>query len=304
MKLKILFITIFLIFLGFLWQFCSWLNYQKEIEKQISYCRKNPDIDYRKQDSCFCKMYNLLLPRLIIYKAYNNFKPLKLLIETWNPYIVPEIALEKADAIIGYGAGYEIQFEDHFSMLYDKPAYAFDCGVQGVKFNSKKCHFESECIGTDEFILHEKGQVSSGKMHSFENKLKQLNLTDKKVYLKMDIAGAESEVIPDILKFKDNITGISLVIHYKSSKDIIEDTKILKMLERDFVLIARNNHHVETYINTNCKYCDYKIAKAITLSYINKNLVDFKYIPFNQNNNRPKDLENHYHKEVAAISFI
>lgn len=117
----------------------------------------------------------------------------------------------------------------------------------------------------------------------------------------MDIAGGENSVMSDILKYKDNITGMSLVIRFDNSKDIIDDIKMLDLIEKDFILIARNHHPAETFINSNCRYCDDTISNAVTLSFINKNLVDFKYIPFNQNVNKIGQLQNNIFYDIRLI---
>ena len=235
-------------------------------------------------DSCFCKMYNLLLPELLVYKVQSEGKDLQFIRFSWDSYIIPTVVMEKADAFISYGTAYNILFEDNLSKFYKKNIYAFDCGVDSISdlTDNPYVFFESECIGTDKYILTEQGQVSSEKIHTLGQKLKQLKLDNKKIYLKMDIAGAEIEVIPDIVKYADSITGISIVIRLDETKRIVKFRELLKLFEKDFILVSRNGIRGESYSKCNCKYMKNEISNAIALTYINKNLVSSKYLPIKQ----------------------
>ena len=64
-------------------------------------------------------------------------------------YVVPTIALEKADALMGYGIDTDISFEDEFSRIYQKPSFGFDCGIEGIKTNHELTTFVRQCIAND-----------------------------------------------------------------------------------------------------------------------------------------------------------
>lgn len=261
------------------------LNVNIHTDNQQSEFYKNSESVFENADSCYCKMYDLLLPRLLVYKVTTDNKPLKFLRVSWDSYIVPITAMEKADAIITYGILNDILFEDNISRIYQKKLYTYDCGVQSIEHltdNNPYITFGSECIGTDNFILKEFGQISSNRVHSFGQKLKELNLENKKVYLKMDIAGAEIEVLPDIVNYSDNLTGMSIVIRAFDTERLIKFNQILKMIEKDFVLVARNGIRAESYSGSKCRYVTDEISSVISLTYINKNLVDKKYLPLRQ----------------------
>ncbi|MCR4555245.1 MAG: hypothetical protein K5766_00325 [Alphaproteobacteria bacterium] len=126
-------------------------------------------------------------------------------------YVVPVAALELSDALMGYGIGDDISFERDFSQRFDKPSFGFDCGVQNIETGDSRCHFFSECIGTSKCLFS--NQVSSGHISTFSNQLQRMGLIGKKIFVKMDIEGAEFDVIDDILSHVKNITGIVLEIH-------------------------------------------------------------------------------------------
>lgn len=245
------------------------------------------------KDSCFCRMYELLLPYLLVYKVKHNKEDLKLIRISWDSYVSPVIALEQADVFMSYGIAWDIKFEDRISRFYKKNIYSFDCGVQSIdnlmQEQNPFLFFKSECIGTDKYILTERGQTSSKKLHSFSQKIKELNLENKKIYLKMDIAGAEIDVLPEILKYANNLTGISVVIRLENTDRLIKFKNILKKFDKDFILVARNGIRDESVDNCKCKYVRNEFSNAIALTYINKNLADEVYLPIRQDNSLTKE---------------
>ena len=287
--IKIILFLLVIIFIVAFINLCIYYNYQREnIRLQQHYCNdcfvvgnhnQNDDSVFefcRENKPCFRRLSELLLPELLLYNAYIDGKPLKLVqFDGASTYKVVLQAIEKSDALIGYGIGWTCDFEDIFKEMYSKPVYAFDCGVSEKDNPCKKCSFESECIATDKYIV--KGQTSSEKIHLFGDKLKELNLENKKIYLKMDIAGAEKEVMPDILRYSDNITAISIVLHITTSKEIMESLELLKALNKDFVLVSRSNisHNKGDKTDKYMKYIDGMDVYYVTvLSYVNKNIVD------------------------------
>ncbi len=187
-------------------------------------------------------------------------------------YAVPELAFLEADALMGYGIADDISFEEKFSDLYKKPSFGFDCGVTNINIKNKLCKFIPQCIGSDKTIYN--SQISSGKISSYFNQLKALNLETKKIFLKMDIEGAEYDAIKDILlQEPKNITGIVVEIHMWNKDLVKEAIKTLEALNKDFVLV---HVHVIKYCGT--KYIKTSnitgiISNQIELSYINKNLL-------------------------------
>ena len=294
---KIIFSIIFISTIILSINIVHYFQIQKENEKYVEICKEKienfgdplkdtEDINDKfigvinEPNSCFCRMYTRLLPRLLVYKVKHNKKELEFIRPTHNEYVVPTLILEKADAFISYGMGDDIDFEYVITELYKKNLYSYDCGIRSINLRNKYMFFESECIGLDDYVLREKGQISSEKIHSFGEKLKELKLEDKKIFLKMDIAGAELDVLPDIIKHHKNISGLSVVIRFYDSEKAIKVEKLLKAIEKNFVLVARNELLGKKYCS--CNFKKDHIAPRISLTYINKEYVNEKHIPFKQ----------------------
>lgn len=266
-------------------------DFLKENAKEISACTMSND-DYfdceKGIDNCYKKMYNLLIPHLLVNKAYADGKPLKF--EILLPsYVCPTVALEQSDALMSYGVFQDMLAENKFVNLYDAPSYSFDCGISSYKLENENCHFESSCIGTDEFILKEENQISSGKIHTFAQKLKELKLDNKMVFVKMDIAGAEGYILPDLIKSADNITGMSICFRFKTAKEILKDISVLEEIEKDFVLVARADHSFRSINKKTCRYMSGDFSEVIVLTFINKNLIDRYHLDFNQTSTQTFD---------------
>lgn len=152
--------------------------------------------------------YDRLTSLLLVYDVYDQSGKLNISRHGRNGdggYFVAEKSFQKANLLIGYSIADDISFEEQFSKIYKKPSYGFDCGVKDIKVNSPLVKFYSECIGSDNYIY--KNQISNGNISSFDNHIKRLDAAKKKIFVKMDIEGAEYDVFDDILKYKDNITG-------------------------------------------------------------------------------------------------
>ncbi|MCR5261313.1 MAG: hypothetical protein K6C94_05690 [Candidatus Gastranaerophilales bacterium] len=250
-----------------------------------------------KADSCYCKMYSLLLPRLLVYKVKVNNNPVNFIRTSQDAFIIPDAALENADAIVSYGLIYNYGvlgvdiFEDSLSKLFKKNVYAFDCYISSADHlvkNNPFFNFEQGCLATDKYSLDNSGMYEfENKVHDLGKTLQKLNLLNKKIYLKSDTAGTEIETIPQILKYSDNLTGFSIVIRLDDTERLIWLNDLLKQVEENFVLVARNNIRGETYNGCKCKYMKREVSSAVALTYINKNLIDKKYLPFKQDYHSP-----------------
>lgn len=190
-------------------------------------------------------------------------------------YIVPEIALKKADALIGYGILDDISFEEMFSDIYQKPSYGFDCTTKNIEIKNKLTQFIPECIGSSINIQNAIYNNSSmGKFTSFDQQLEKLSLQDKKIFVKVDIEGNEYEVFDDILKHTSNITGIAMELHFYENLQQFKAAKDLMIkLQKDFILLYVNGNAAAPKLFS-ASNVEGMIPRAIELIYINKNLVD------------------------------
>ena len=292
-KFLILFGLFILTFVYFTYVLLEYLNVQKHNYSQIKFCSNE------KQD-CFNKMFELILPELLIHKVKINSKTPELLRLDWSARLMSDYALSNADVLVSYGVGDDLTFENTYIKNMKKPVYAFDCGVTNPPYAENGCNFYSECIETDTFITEDKDNYKLKKVHTYKEMIDRLNLSDKKIFIKMDIIGAEKLAIPQILDFSDNITGMVICFYFSDTNKVIEAIPVLEKLNKKFVLISRISDSTWTCpINIKSKYfkgnsCNYLFA----LSYVNKNLVDKDEIPFQQ-----KTTELYKHKSICDIKY-
>eukprot|EP00833_Pecoramyces_ruminatium_P000635 jgi/Orpsp1_1/1174667/evm.model.c7180000050909.1 len=223
--------------------------------------------------------------KMLVYDAKRgdqNLEVIRMGSNNEGGYVIPLVALEASDVLMGYGINDDISFEREFSHRYNKTSYGFDCGVKNIETGDPNCHFFSECIGTSKYLY--KSQTSSGKISTFSEQRQRFNLINKKYFIKMDIEGAEFSVMNDILKYSNDITGIAIEIHMNRAKSREKMLNLLTSLDENFVLI--HLHGCNCY-NPKPEY--YKIPPLIQFTYVNKNLIDSYQISKNQKHPLPID---------------
>jgi hypothetical protein len=233
-----------------------------------------------------------LVRYLRVYSAYDENGPLVLRRmgrDYDGGYVVAEKSLQKADALLGYGIADDISFEEAFCDLYKKPAYGFDGGIEGIKSHNKLFTFMKECISSNKFLYG--GEQPSVKISTFPQQLDRLKLKNKKVFIKMDIEGAEFEAFPDILPYHQNITGIAFEMHFKSLENLKKAIALLSDLEKEFILIhVHGNNACGSGFST--KDVRGKVRYMLELTYINKNLVTTFELSKNQKHPTSLDMPN------------
>jgi len=253
-------------------------------------------IRYKRQlipGSAVLKEGNRQLVELLkVYKAYDQNGPLKL-VRHGRPYdggyVVPVKAFEVADVLLGYGIFNDNSFEDEFSLIYNKPSYGFDGGISGISSKSPLFTFVDECIGSDRFLRTY--ESSSGKVSTFSQQINNLGLKDKKVFIKMDIEGAEYDAFEDILSKHDVIAGMALEMHFEEHGMALRATKLLESLNKNFILlhVHGNNLCGGRFSTSNSVGV---IPEALELTYINKTLVSDYHLSKNQKHPLFIDMKN------------
>lgn len=244
-----------------------------------------------------------LVPHLKTYIVYdqNGLIPLKRVGRDYDGgYVVPEKPLQVADALLGYGIADDPSFEEAFSDTYKRPSYGFDGGVESVPSKNKLFTFFRECISSDQFLYG--NQSSSGKVSTFTQQLNRLGLNHKKVFVKMDIEGAEYEAFPDILRHADQITGIAFELHFRSLEALRKAVALLKELDQRFLLVhVHGNNSGKTF---SAKGMTGKIPYLLELTYINKNLVTRFEVSQNQKHPQALDMPNTPSRPDAAFEIL
>jgi hypothetical protein len=187
-------------------------------------------------------------------------------------YVVPELALQAADAIMGYGICDDISFEESATAIYGKPSWGFDGTCPLVKTQNALCHFIPLSIVSNASLKNAPEGSSS-----FDQQLGMFGLEGKSLFVKMDIEGNEYAVLPDILLHAKDITGIALEIHFSEDTQISQALHLMELLDKDFLLVHvhGNNCCLDHFVTKNAIG---RLPRAMELSYINKNLVN-KYEP-------------------------
>ncbi len=245
-----------------------------------------------------------IVSKLKIYTAYDKNGPIKLIRHgnvNDGGYVVPEIALEQSDVLMGYGIADDIAFEERFSDIYNKPSYGFDCGTENIEIKNKLCSFIKECIGSDSFVNAD--QKSSGKISSFSDQIQKLGLKNKKIFIKMDIEGAEYEAFEDILKYAPNITGIAMELHFVNLDQMIKASNLLSRLNENFLLLHVHANNCETS-RFFTKYSNGGITKAIELTFINKALADKYHSAADQSHPTSLDIPNCPKKDEVKFEIL
>ena len=222
-------------------------------------------------------------------------------------YVLPEISMEKADVLIGYGIADDISFEEYFADHYKKPAYGFDCGIEDIKINNNLVKFIPECIVTDKFLYG--NQTSSHQTSIFAQQIETLKLQKKQILIKMDIEGAEYQAMHSILEHYKYITGIVLELHIYKNEDATKALHLLKTLSKKFVLVHvhvhvhvhGNNFRPGWFYSNNSKG---KLPNVLELSYVNKNLIHDYEISSNQNHPRYLDMPNNPKRRDINFEII
>lgn len=296
MKKKLFGIVLGIFALAFLYFSVAFIGYfhrQNENKNMIEYCSQN------NTDECFTRMFELLLPKMLIHNAWIDGVEIDLVKLDYTSRVDSANALHKAENLIGYGVFKDVVYETEYSRLFNNYSYAFDCGVTDFDTGDKLCKFYSECIASDEFLIT--NQLSSGKVHTLEQKLKELNLWDKKVFVKMDVAEADTIALPEIIKNADKITGFNIGLHVRTPKSLIEKINLLDEINEKFVLVSRNTLFLDNSTNEriiHSKYYKEMINHGVFyLSFINKDMVD-KYVISNIQN-----TDKYYKKKKVSRLF-
>lgn len=222
-----------------------------------------------------------LIDFMVVYDAFDSNGKLEL--KRYGHYgdggyIVPVKSFEEASALLGYGVGADSSFEEDFSARHNKPSFGFDCSVYYPNKENSLYTFVDECIGTTEYIPSEKDKAQL-KVTTFEQQLKNFDLEGKKVFVKMDIEGAEFEVMDGILNNAHLVTGIAMELH-SNPEELHKPLELLSRISKDFILVYMHpTNCTERFSSSNAKG---KMTYTMELTFINKNLVDEYKISDNQ----------------------
>lgn len=261
-------------------------------------------LQYRKLQETRQSALEILVRMLKVHKIYDEKGEIQLMrIGSPNDggYVVAKKSLDVADVCLGYGIADDISFEEYFSDTYHKPSYGFDCSITSIPIKNELCTFVPQCIGSDAFIY--KNQSSSAQIATFSQQLATHGLQGKKIFLKMDIEGAEYDAFEDIYNHADSITGIAMELHFKQPEETLKAIRLLAELQKNFILInVHGNNRAKRYFTT--KFSKGEVPKVLELTFIHKNLVAKYHVAQEQKAPSPLDTPDNPKKPDATFEIL
>lgn len=207
-----------------------------------------------------------LLEQLTPYDAKGFEKKIRLGNLGDGGYVVPYEILYLIDAAYSYGVENNVNFEKDLIKIKDIPVRLYDYSIDDLPEKNKNFFFKKEGVATKKKRVFD----------TFENHLKENNETGKKVLLKLDIEGAEWEVLNKILGGpSENIVAIVLELHrLQRYEKMIRYIKILKKINSKFTLVhLHGNNNSKLFV-----FGNKKIPSTLELTFINNNLINEKTV--------------------------
>jgi len=192
-------------------------------------------------------------------------------------YIVYEPILHEVDALMTYGVGWDIRFEQHFSELTGKEVRMFDptmfgrylLNTKGLKQELLKCRFgatvgrllnawyiwklkkklESSNV---HFVNEGLSTVKIGKFSTFQDQIERFKLKGKRIIFKMDIEGGEYDIFLERQIFAHMTCVDQLIVEFHDLKARLRDLRrITADLANAFTLV---HIHANNYGGVFCLY--------------------------------------------------
>ena len=270
-KIFISFLIIILVALSYgAFTFVSYIYAQKINENMVEYCSQN------NSDDCYKRMFERLLPRLLIHNVKKDGKELSLSKVDKSPTWVPFLAYSEADAFIRF-----FDFSLHFPIGHN---------FYETKLREK---YGFPTIEIAYWTDTDKGDAYSTLFQILEDYKKK----NKKLFLKIDVSSLNEDFVKKLIEYNDILTGILFYVHIEKTSDVVLIRNILDILDETFVLTSRNSDYGDgdtLFINTrniyklkkevSSKYYDgFLYNNTLILSLINKKLIDSTSLYLSQN---------------------
>lgn len=235
---------------------------------------------------------DFLIPINIKYKVRfgNNFD---------GGYVLFEKNLSNIDALITYGVGWDIKFEEDFNLKYKKKVFMFDPTMFGrTLFDFKKFFallMRYKIHETFKYIIHvwwlwnKRRQLKAigiyffnegissyrkKKYGVFADHLESLNLKNKRLLIKMDIEGDEYKVLNyEFIKCLSCVDQLIVEFHQLDVR-IIQVQQIVDRLKSDFELIHIHGNNFEDCFNYKVvldrREKEFKIPLVVECTFLRK----------------------------------
>lgn len=208
------------------------------------------------------------MSKIIDLKIFNPYKTdgLKRIGSTNDGgYVVHFPSLQHTDCLINYGVGYDISFEKEYNKVTGNPVYAFDPTMKKTAFfvekirSGKYVETLKQSLSLLLWTLQEKdlkkynihfveeglAAENTALFKTFDYHLSKYNLAEKKVFLKIDIEGAEFEIFSkkDVYNKLKNVVQLVIEFHY-AGKNIETIADIINRLSDTHSLIHIHGNNI------------------------------------------------------------
>ena len=136
-------------------------------------------------------------------------------------YVIPEIVLDKADALLSMGLGENWTFDENWKQLRpNDPIHMYDGTVTKASLPQTAWQWAERDLVTlyENFfnctpgVKHYAEMIGNGRADTnLQTCITRLGC--KNIFLKMDIEGGEYTLINDLVNLKDNIIGMATELH-------------------------------------------------------------------------------------------
>ena len=181
-------------------------------------------------------------------------------------YVVPSEIFSFIEVSYTYGVSTDISFELDMLKQKDILIRLYDHTVPTLPEQNQKLFFKQQGIAPSKY----------GPFDTFKNHLNQNGDSEKKIFLKMDIEGAEWDTIGQISdEFSKNIVAIVLEIHWLERIEELKNyLKTLEKINSKFTLIHIHGNNLSAVVHFGKKI----IPEVCELTFINSSLIKSKNV--------------------------
>lgn len=207
-------------------------------------------------------------------------------------YVTIDEVIKDSNVVLSYGVADDISFEEDVLQKYSniENIYASDCSVDELPISNlsknliEKMIFSKTCVGnkgTSGLYKSDGNEV----FLALEEQIKNLKISDKKIFIKMDIEGGEYSSFDGVSDdIWSKVTGIVVEVHWIN--DFANHQKfidLISILNKNFTLInihGNNNGPLVIFADyeKNLIALGRNLPAVLELSYVNNKYAESKKI--------------------------
>jgi hypothetical protein len=215
-------------------------------------------------------------------------------------YVVYKKLLDETDILITYGVGWQIEFEEEFNRITNKPVVMFDPTMHGtylVEWRSlskllsnlaiiplikylyfifswwrRLKHLNKRKVT---FVNRGLSAIESKKYNTLENHILELDIAGRETLLKIDIEGNEYEVFLSESFYKSIVNVTQIIVEFHNLKNRLRDLqRIVERLSTNYYLIhIHGNNWAGTFRIYNNEVPDLIFPDTIEATFIRKDKI-------------------------------